>query len=89
MAWKWCGGRASPGQAIPRMRTISRCFSWREILLPPCGINTLDDRHVRLCGNMVLYALRFKQRGISILDGHGCVWPGDGVSGQWELRFLR
>jgi hypothetical protein len=61
-----------------------RSFSWREILLPPCGIDKLDDRHVQLCGNMVLYALRFKQRGIAIVDGHGCVWPGDGQHGQWS-----
>jgi hypothetical protein len=60
-----------------------RSFSWREILLPPCRIDKLDDRHVHLCGNMVLYALRFRQRGISILDDYGCVWPGDGESGQW------
>jgi hypothetical protein len=59
-----------------------RSFSWREILLPPCRIDTLDDRHVYLCGNMVLYAMRFKQRGISILDEYGCVWPGDGESCQ-------
>jgi hypothetical protein len=59
-----------------------RSFSWTKLLLPPGGIHQLDESYAHICGNMTMYALEFKQRGVSIVDEYGCVWPPRGESGQ-------
>jgi hypothetical protein len=64
---------------------LTRGFSWSQILLPSRGIKELDAEDTRIRGNMVLYALQFRQRGISIVDEYGYVWPPRGESGQRDV----
>jgi hypothetical protein len=61
---------------------LTRGFSWSQILLPSRGIKELDAEDTRIRGNMVLHALQFRQRGISIVDEYGYVWPPRGETGQ-------
>jgi hypothetical protein len=62
-----------------------RSFSWSRLLLPPRGVHMLADSDARICGNMMLYALEFRQRGISVIDEYDHVWPPCGESGQWDI----
>jgi hypothetical protein len=61
---------------------LTRGFCWSQLLLPSRDIDELDEEDTHIRGNMMLYALKFRQRGISIVDEYGYVWPSHGESGQ-------
>jgi hypothetical protein len=64
---------------------LTRGFCWSQLLLPSRGIDELDEEDTHIRGSMMLYALKFRQRGISIVDEYGYVWPLRGESGQRDL----
>jgi hypothetical protein len=63
-------------------------FSWHHLLSPPCGLDLSNDHDVLIRGKMMLYALEFRKRGISIVDEYGSVWPADADSGQWYPSYV-
>jgi hypothetical protein len=69
-------------EMVTNLPEFLRSFSWSTLLLPPGGIHQLDGNDARICGDMMMYALEFKKRGVSIVDEHGCVWPPRGETGQ-------